>query len=805
MTRLATNLAPEQQPSHEPIDTAIILAAGYGSRFQDTGYETPKPLIKVAGLPLIERTILSMHAIGIRHIRIVVGNNSEVIQENVRRLKSLDKIDVKIDFVFAEGFEKGNGISLAAGAHGLDKSFYLIMSDHVLSVDTLKSFANHVKAHPAKPTLAVDPKIDHVFDLDDATKVQITDNNISAIGKQLSKYDAIDMGLFYFPRNSLASIEASVRNGTTSVSEIVRDVQNKCGFKTATIDNAVWQDVDNPKMAKNAEKLLLKTLFKPTDGFISKKLNRHISSPISLILAKLGVSPNLVTTFVFCISLFAAGMMLNKGYLWIALGGILFQLASILDGCDGEISRMNFKGSDFGAWYDTLTDNLRYMLFVFCIGIGTYKATDNSVYVWASVFMALLSAYSVSMMFRYTKRANRGTFLVVTQSVEKHMTESNSWWDRLIVDPLRHFVKNDASAMIAMVLCLLNLPTFFFWLGCFGSLCIAISVYRMTSKDPQTTGDAPVNNKSFIFYIVGVIILGWLLSRMPIGEILENIGDVGVNVIWVLAVAPLWFICNAFSLGQLLKTKMRFADLLFNELVSEGLNNIVPLAGLAGEPYRVRHLTNWVPVEQATQAIIYNKALHSLAGSFFAAVVGVCTLIFANLSATLTTTVAITTAILLAISLSMTVIALSKAPSSITKFLLKKLRLLSNFSKETLAPGIFFKVLTLKFIGRALAIIELLILFQLLGIGISVESIVLVQFFLAASGIIFFVIPQGLGIAEAGVLGAFQILNLAAPLALALGLLRRARILFWALFGIMLYVVASGTRYIHYAANKKIA
>ena len=53
-----------------------ILAAGEGSRFRAAGWTTPKPLIPVAGVPLIEHTIRHFLAAGVPSIGLIVNEES---------------------------------------------------------------------------------------------------------------------------------------------------------------------------------------------------------------------------------------------------------------------------------------------------------------------------------------------------------------------------------------------------------------------------------------------------------------------------------------------------------------------------------------------------------------------------------------------------------------------------------------------------------------------------------------------------------------------------------------------------------
>ena len=53
-----------------------ILAAGAGSRFRAAGWTVPKPLIAVAGVPLIEHTIRHFLAAGVPSIALIVNEES---------------------------------------------------------------------------------------------------------------------------------------------------------------------------------------------------------------------------------------------------------------------------------------------------------------------------------------------------------------------------------------------------------------------------------------------------------------------------------------------------------------------------------------------------------------------------------------------------------------------------------------------------------------------------------------------------------------------------------------------------------
>ena len=70
--------------------------------------------------------------------------------------------------------------------------------------------------------LAIDRKLDSIFDLDDAMKVQTRGNQIAAIEKNLRDYDAVDTGLFVCPLEIFDYLERAKQSGDCSLADGVR-------------------------------------------------------------------------------------------------------------------------------------------------------------------------------------------------------------------------------------------------------------------------------------------------------------------------------------------------------------------------------------------------------------------------------------------------------------------------------------------------------------------------------------------------------------------------------------------------------
>ena len=116
LTKKAKNFIKDYSPKN-----AIILAAGYGMRMVPINTETPKGLLKVDGVPIIERTIEQLHEVGVTDITMVVGFMMEAYDYLV------DKYDIKM--IYNNDYASKNNLhSLAMAAGRIDKT-YIVPSD----------------------------------------------------------------------------------------------------------------------------------------------------------------------------------------------------------------------------------------------------------------------------------------------------------------------------------------------------------------------------------------------------------------------------------------------------------------------------------------------------------------------------------------------------------------------------------------------------------------------------------------------------------------------------------------------------
>ena len=233
------------------IAEALILMAGSGSRLRGADETFLKPLVPILGRPLISYTIDALVKAGIRKINAVVGFAGERLSAAVVRL-----IPSGTEFcaIKNQEWQKQNGISLLAAKDHVAAPFLLTMSDHLFDEAIVDLLIN--SGDPGFLNLAVDRKLDSIFDLDDAMKVQSRGDRVITIGKNLRAYDAIDTGLFICPFEIFEYFERAKQRGDCSLADGVRLMAADNKVRAIDIGDAWWQDIDTPEMLQQAERKL---------------------------------------------------------------------------------------------------------------------------------------------------------------------------------------------------------------------------------------------------------------------------------------------------------------------------------------------------------------------------------------------------------------------------------------------------------------------------------------------------------------------------------------------------------------------
>jgi CDP-L-myo-inositol myo-inositolphosphotransferase len=347
---------------------AVILAAGNGARL---GAKMSKPLAPLLGQSLIERSLRSCVTVGVRQFVVVVGQLEEQVRAHLGVLAK--RLGVSIACVRAERWYLGNGASTLAAANQIgNRPFFLLMADHLLDPEIL----SHLLVDPpasGEVCLAVDHGGQPVFDLEDATKVRCLNGRLEGIGKDLDEWDGIDTGAFLCTPAIFEALEKAQDAGRYCLSHGIAELASDGLVRAVDVTGYRWLDVDTPEALAEAERRLLASLDKGgQDGFISRWINRPLSTRLSKYLVRTAVTPNQITVSSFLIALAASALLALGAYPAGVVAGVLIMVASVIDGCDGEVARLKAMVTPRGAWLDTMLD--RYADLAITVAIVTAYA-----------------------------------------------------------------------------------------------------------------------------------------------------------------------------------------------------------------------------------------------------------------------------------------------------------------------------------------------------------------------------------------------------------------------------------------------
>ena len=194
---------------------AVILMAGTGSRLRGSAATIAKPLIPIAGRPLISYAIESFDKAGVETIHAVVGPNGDELAAAVAPLLPSH---LELRPIANPNWQKQNGVSVLTAEGKVRTPFFLAMGDHLFERSILDKLLG--AADPTRLNLAIDRKISSIFEY----------------------------------------LRRVLTDGDCSLADGVRLMAEEGNAQAIDIGDAWWQDVDTPQMLARAEEEVTRLL-----------------------------------------------------------------------------------------------------------------------------------------------------------------------------------------------------------------------------------------------------------------------------------------------------------------------------------------------------------------------------------------------------------------------------------------------------------------------------------------------------------------------------------------------------------------
>ena len=176
---------------------AIILAAGYGSRFSNT-MKFPKCMLEIEGKTIIKHQLEMLHEFGFSKVVVVTGFASTKVEAYLQDLERENNWNMEIVSVCNPFFRSTNVLgSFWFGMKELNDTFFYLEGDTIFEREMFEEVFNS----PADFVLSI--KYGSVDD--EAMKVKIKENKLVEISKKiaLNNSDGEFIGLSRFSKNAL--------------------------------------------------------------------------------------------------------------------------------------------------------------------------------------------------------------------------------------------------------------------------------------------------------------------------------------------------------------------------------------------------------------------------------------------------------------------------------------------------------------------------------------------------------------------------------------------------------------------------
>lgn len=219
---------------------AVVMAGGKGTRLGKLTADTPKPMLKVAGKPILERLVLHLVGYGFRRIYIAVNHLSQVIE---RHFGDGAKWGCSIDYLREEE-PLGSGGALSLLPDVPDHPVLMLNGDLLLEADFAQMLAFH-EANRFHATMGV-----HYYSHEVPFGcVETVQNRIVGLEEKPVLAKTINAGVYVLSPEVLRSVPKKTFYPATCIFDEALVKSLPCGAYPLDGD---WLDVGVPEQLKQA-------------------------------------------------------------------------------------------------------------------------------------------------------------------------------------------------------------------------------------------------------------------------------------------------------------------------------------------------------------------------------------------------------------------------------------------------------------------------------------------------------------------------------------------------------------------------
>ena len=219
---------------------AVVMAGGKGTRLRPLTEKIPKPMIRVAGRPLLERTILHLVSYGIRRIFLSVNHLAQVIEDY---FEDGSKYGTKIEYL-REDDPLGSGGAISLLPEIPEQSLLVMNGDLIVDAN----FTDMIEFHSQNDFYATMGVYSYFHQVPFGC-VEIKANRLTGLEEKPVLEKMVNAGIYVLSQRAVSAIPKNTYFPITTLFEDALKNDLVCG--TFSVEKE-WLDIGSPQQLQQA-------------------------------------------------------------------------------------------------------------------------------------------------------------------------------------------------------------------------------------------------------------------------------------------------------------------------------------------------------------------------------------------------------------------------------------------------------------------------------------------------------------------------------------------------------------------------
>ena len=455
----------QKQTGLQGLSTAILLpSVSLFGEASELYADEVGPLTSVVGIGLFQRTVLTLQRAGIRQLMVLVGPEEDQLKQ---ALGKGPRLTIPVRWMPIREFPLDDprtwealaaevpGFCLLSGVQGVFASALIESLRHEVQEGQVIVVARSDNERDRRPRRST-------------VRMKVQAGRLCSITSRQDDSALVAADLVVFPASFMSAAgQVDVETGVAPIRRWLERAAVDGHVRVLTTEGSKshwYQDVRDLADVRAAELKLYNSLKGEFEGFVDRFFNRKVSRWFTRIFLAIGLSPNVITILAALIGLVAAAGFGIGTYSAGIAAALLFQLSAVIDCCDGEVARLTFTESPFGAWLDIAMDNVVHMAIFAGIAVGSYLHMAGSAGAWVPLALGSAAVLGNGLSFLLVTRAQK------IKSASEWKTPVQAAWSDFM---LKNVASRDFS-VIVLTFAAIGKLDWFLWMAAIGSMVFSL-------------------------------------------------------------------------------------------------------------------------------------------------------------------------------------------------------------------------------------------------------------------------------------------------------------------------------------------